>query len=410
LILGSQQQWISRNADLRGLTSGGAWSNVYVGCTGPCAPSGGSITDQIREPRVSVVKKTPVIAAKPYIVIDDVGKYALRVPHVAKDVVGAVLDAPYREIPFESVFLADASRHGAHEINEALRAGLDVVLAPGIFQLDHPIKMSRPGAVVMGLGYATLVAPASGAACVIADDAGGMRLASVVLQASEVPAGVDSSLLRWGGDGSETDPSVLSDVFARVGGPGSLNVRTNVMMEVTASNVILDNIWLWRADHAELAPGEQPRPGEQYHLVVPGECSVKNGLVVDGDDVTAYGLAVEHTDQDQVVWRGERGRTYFYQCELPYDVNQTMFGDKGFAGYRVDAAVKRHEGFGLGIYSYFRDYECLVPAAIVAPDTDEVTFANAFTKKLRGHEGILTVERYDTAAWRAADARFQKYY
>ena len=30
-----------------------------------------------------------------------------------------------------------------------------------------------------------------------------MRLASVVLQASEVPAG-DSSLLRWGGDGSGT--------------------------------------------------------------------------------------------------------------------------------------------------------------------------------------------------------------
>ena len=93
----------------------------------------------------------------------------------------------------------------------------------------------------MGLGYATLVAPASGAPCVIADDAGGMRLASVVLQASEVPAGVDSSLLRWGGDGSETDPSVLSDVFARVGGPGSLSVRANVMMEVAASNVILDN-------------------------------------------------------------------------------------------------------------------------------------------------------------------------
>ena len=45
-----------------------------------------------------------------------------------------------------------------------------------------------------------------------------------------------------------------------------------------------------------------------------------------------------------------------------------------------------------------------------APDTAEVTFMNAFTKKLRGHDGILSVERYDTAAWRAADARFQKYY
>ena len=406
LVLGSQQQWISRNVDLRGITSGGAWSNVYVGCAGALpAPSAAGA-----EPRVSVVDQAPVIAAKPYIVIDDVGRYTLRVPRVAKDVVGAALDSPYRDVPFESVFVADASRHGAREINEALASGLDVVLAPGIFQLADSIRMGRPGAVVMGLGYATLVAPVSGEPCVIAEDAGGMRLASVVLQANEVPAGVDSSLLRWGGDGSESDPSVLSDVFCRVGGPGSLKVRASIMVHVAASHVILDNLWLWRADHAELAPGEQPRPGEQYHLVVPGECSVANGLIVDGDDVTAYGLAVEHTDQDQVIWRGERGRTYFYQCELPYDVNQTMFGDKGYAGYRVDAAVKKHKGEALGIYSYFRDYPCLVQAAIVAPDTAEVTFANAFTKKLRGHEGILSVERYETAAWRAADARFQKYY
>jgi hypothetical protein len=436
LVLGSQQQWISRNSQMNGAT-GGAWSNVYVGCAGAAPePSAAGA-----EPRVSVVDQAPVIAAKPYIVIDDVGRYTLRVPHVAKDVVGAALDAPYRDVPFEGVFVADASRHGAREINEALRAGLDVVLAPGIFQLEDSIRMARPGAVVMGIGYATLVAPASGEPCVIADDAGGMRLASVVLQASEAPAGVNSSLLHWGGDGSAGDPSVLSDVFCRVGGPGSLKVRASVMVHVAASHVILDNLWLWRADHAELAPGEQPRPGEQYHLVVPGECTVKNGLIVDGDDVTAYGLAVEHTDEDQVrcgvlpslaatlacerrlrhlhavdatraqvIWRGERGRTYFYQCELPYDVNQTMFGDRGFAGYRVDAAVKKHEGLGLGIYSYFRDYPCLVQAAIVAPDTAEVTFMNAFTKKLRGHDGILSVERYETTAWRASDARFQKYY
>ena len=90
-----------------------------------------------------------MVAAKPYIVIDDVGRYALRVPLVARDVVGAALDAPFREIPFESVFVADASRHGAREINEALHRGLDVVLAPGIFQLDSSIRMARPGAVMI---------------------------------------------------------------------------------------------------------------------------------------------------------------------------------------------------------------------------------------------------------------------
>ena len=42
-----------------------------------------------------------------------------------------------------------------------------------------------------------------------------------------------------------------------------------------------------------------------------------------------YGLAVEHTLKDLTVWRGERGRTFFYQSELPYGVNQAQFGDHG---------------------------------------------------------------------------------
>ena len=44
------------------------------------------------------------------------------------------------------------------------------------------------------------------------------------------------------------------------------------------------------------------------------------------------GLAVEHAEQDLTVWNGERGRTYFYQSELPYGVTQADYGDKGYAG------------------------------------------------------------------------------
>ena len=42
-------------------------------------------------------------------------------------------------------------------------------------------------------------------------------------------------------------------------------------------------------------------------------------LQVNGRDVTVYGLFVEHTQEHQTLWNGERGRTYFYQNELPYD-------------------------------------------------------------------------------------------
>ena len=329
--------------------TGGAWSNVYVGCAGAVPePSAAGA-----EPRVSVVDQAPVIAAKPYLVIDDVGRYNMRVPLVAKDVVGAALDAPYRDVPFESVFVADASRHGAREINEALRAGLDVVLAPGIFQLDEPIRMSRPGAVVMGLGYSTLVAPASGAACVIADDAGGMRLASVVLQASEVPAG-DSSLLRWGGDGRNgpVGPERRFRCARRAGVTGRASVTVHVASR--ASDNLRRSWSTWRQATSSWTicgsgapitpswrPGEQRAgPGEQYHLVVPGECSVKNGLVVDGDDVTAYGLAVEHTDQDQVIWRGERGRRTSTSASCRTTSTRPCSATKGTPATASIAAVK----------------------------------------------------------------------
>ena len=102
-----------------------------------------------------------------------------------------------------------------------------------------------------------------------------------------------------------------------------------------------------------------------------------------------------------------RSKCFFAACSKSAFV---FVAPKGYTGYRVDRAVKKHECWAAGVYSYFRDYPCLVQAAIVAPDTAEVTFMNAFTKKLRGHEGILSVERYDTAAYKSADARFQKYY
>ena len=370
---GSQQQWASRNVAVGAGSTGGAWSLVYVGCEGVGASSAPGV-----EPRASVVRTTPLVAEKPFVVVDDGETYALRVPEMKRGAAGYAFDEPSRDVPFERVFVADASKHGAEALQRALDAGLDVVLAPGVYELDAGLVVGRADAVVLGLGLATLVAPATGAPAVKVA-APGVRLAGVVLQAGDAPPG--SSLLEWDGDGG-----VLSDVFARVGGPGSRAARADTMVRVAGAGVVLDNIWLWRADHAALEDGEEPRPGEVYHLVADGECYSETGLVVDGDDVVAYGLAVEHTLKDQMIWRGERGRVFFYQSELPYDVDQA-FADAGHVGYRVTAAA--HESVGAGIYSFFRDSQCLVPAAVAAPPT--ANFTNAFTKHLNGHPGILSV-------------------
>jgi len=70
--------------------------------------------------------------------------------------------------------------------------------------------------------------------------------------------------------------------------------------------VIGDNLWLWRADHGNNV-GWTRNPAD-------------NGLTVNGNNVSMYGLAVEHFQKFQTVWNGESGKDIFYQSEMPYDV------------------------------------------------------------------------------------------
>ena len=109
-----------------------------------------------------------------------------------------------------------------------------------------------------------------------------------------------------------------------------------------------------------------------------------HGMVVTGDNVTAYSLAIEHHLTDNLVWSGEDGAVYFYQCELPYDVTQAQFGDEGFVGYRVAPSVQRHTGAGLGVYHFFRDHAVTVTTGISVPPTLQNSIENAVGIFLNG--------------------------
>ena len=43
----------------------------------------------------------------------------------------------------------------------------------------------------------------------------------------------------------------------------------------------------------------------------------RNGVIINGDNVTATGLFVEHYQEYNVIWNGENGRNVFFQNELP---------------------------------------------------------------------------------------------
>lgn len=103
----------------------------------------------------------------------------------------------------------------------------------------------------------------------------------------------------------------MSDIFARTGGDRTDNTVTS-FLTINSDNVIIDDSWLWRADHGIDGP------------VRDRSVRADHALIVNGDNVIAYGLFAEHTLNDMVVWNGEGGRTYFYQSEFPYDQVASM--------------------------------------------------------------------------------------
>lgn len=353
---GSQQQWFARDSTVVGW-DGGVWNMVFTGVDGsPPSHCGMDEASAEGATPVTSLASTPSIAEKPFITLDSsTGKYSLMVPSLKTSSHGADFDglaapAGTKSVPFEQVYVT-APTDSAATINAKLAAGLHVVLSPAIYHLDEPLKVETAGQVLLGLGLATLVS-AKQNTLIQVGNVDGVQVAGLLLQAGPSAVG-DSTpapvLLQWGTGGhagSAAAPGLMHDLFVRVGGPDGTKanpVKAATMVHVQSGHVIGDNLWLWRADHAAGGP------------VSYSTNPVEHGLVVDGDDVTMYGLAVEHTTKDLTVWNGERGATYFYQSELPYGATQAEFGDAGYCGYRVAPHVKQHGGWGVGVYSFFRD-------------------------------------------------------
>jgi hypothetical protein len=371
VISGSQQQWMTRNSQAGGWANG-VWNMVFVGVEGApeshCSNVGG-------DPYISI-SKTAVIAEKPFVSIDASGKYFLNIPTLQKSSSGFNFDDPATKVDFSKVYVADATKDTAETINAKLSQGLHLVLSAGIYELQSPLVVNHANQVILGLGMATLVA-ANGNAAIQVGNVDGVKISGLLLEAG---AKESEALLEWGSTiygsntmkypGSAANPGFLHDVFGRVGGP-STESRAKVMVRINNGNVIGDNLWMWRADHT--ASG----------LVKNGDAPCNNAYVVNGDDVTMYGMAGEHLLQDIVQWNGERGATYFFQSELPYDVNQS-YGDAGYAGYSVAQNVKEHKGYGIGVYHYFRDHTVVVKSGIKCPTDLESSFYYPLSVFLNG--------------------------
>jgi autotransporter-associated beta strand protein len=366
----SQQQWLSRN-DVWGNWSGGVWNMVFVGDSNPPAGTWPSKA-------YTVITNTPLIAEKPYLYFDTNGNYAVMVPALETNSIGTTWASgptPGTSIPISQFYVAHSDTDNAASINAALNAGLNLILTPGVYQLNSSINVTRPHTIILGLGYPTLV-PQTGAPALIVSDVDGVKVAGLLFDAGPVQS---PTLLKVGNGVSSVshagDPIFLYDISMRVG--GATAGSTLSCLRIDANDVVGDNLWLWRADHGTGVDWTQ------------NACN--NGLIVNGDRVTMYGLFVEHHEQYQTLWNGNWGRLYMYQSELPYDPPSqaawTHDGVNGYASYKVTDQVTSHQAYGLGIYAVFIDctnISCF--NAVESPtNSQQVNFHDIITVYIAGN-------------------------
>ena len=209
--------------------------------------------------------------------------------------------------------------------------------------------------------------------------------AGVAMQVADVPgvklsgllfdAGPESSpvLLQVGPHHAHksdaADPTSVQDVFFRIGGATPGKAKTSLV--VNSDNVLLDDIWAWRADHGN-GVGWTGNVGN-------------TGVLVNGDDVTAYGLFVEHYEHSEVIWNGKNGTDFFFQNEMPYDPpSQSAWMENsttdGYPAFQITQQAAGFQGYGMGSYSFFNQgVQIFSASAFEVDDTPGVQLHDLLT-------------------------------
>ena len=239
-----QQQYFTRNSNI-GQWSNAVWNQTFLGDNGAPATAFGPGVGQYTNVPSARVSQEP-----PFLTTDAAGNWSVFLPAVQRNSVGpnyAGGSVAGTSIPISSFFIASPATP-VSSINAALARSQNLILTPGIYQLPQPIEVLRPHTVVLGLGFATLI-PTNGNTALETSSVPGIKVSGLIVDAGPVnsPVLVQIGGKNAGGTHDPNDPTLLSDVFFRIGGaePG----RATTSLVVNADNAILDDIWAWRADH-----------------------------------------------------------------------------------------------------------------------------------------------------------------
>lgn len=363
----SQQQWYTRDSSVGGWTNG-VWNMTFSGVEGAPATS-------FPAPPYTTLDTTPVSREKPFLYLDgsELKVFAPAKRTDARGTTWANGATQGQSVPLSKFYVVKPGATAA-TLNAALAQGLNLLFTPGIYHVDQTIQVNRPDTIVLGLGLATIV-PDNGVTAMKVADVDGVRLAGFLVDAGPVNS---PTLLEIGTPGAgadhSADPTTLQDVYFRIGGAGPGRATTSLV--VNSDDTIIDHTWVWRADHGDGVGWETNR--------------ADYGVRVNGDDVLATGLFVEHFNKYDVEWHGERGRTVFFQNEKAYDApDQAAVQNgttKGYAAYKVDDSVTTHEAWGLGSYcNYTADPSIRQDHGLEAPVKPGVRFHDVLVVSLGGN-------------------------
>lgn len=372
---GSQQQYLCRNNQWNNWENG-VWNMVFVGQETYSNPSG-----EWPYAPYTVVEESPVVQEKPYICYDNDKGYGVMVPKLRKNAQGISWENGVTGTFYSlnTFYIANPDKDNSKTLNKALADGKNILFTPGIYNIEETLKVTKKDTIIYGMGLATLEASKGNVVMNVSDE-DGIKVCGLLFDAGEKES---TTLLQVGDKKTKVshgnNPLSFSDVYFRVGG-GKYAGKVKNCVTINSNNVIGDNFWVWRADHST-------NVGWDVNTAT-------NGIIINGDNVTMYGLFVEHFKEYQTIWNGENGKLFFYQSELPYDVpkqkNYKSHNGKvnGYASIKVADSVKKFESYGIGVYCYNRDSDIDIASAVEVPDRKGVKLHNTCTVKLNGQGQI----------------------
>ena len=270
---GAQQQFLTRNVDLTDW-QGSNWNMVFVGDGQP--PSG-----TWPSPPYTTVSTTPIVREKPFLYVDASGD-------VLRDGPGAEDEQPGVELGVERrlrrergvdrpvLHRAAGRRHGSQPQRGARERASTSSSPPASITSTASSRSRARARSSSGIGLPTLI-PDDGNAVLAVGDVDGVTIAGLLLEAGPTSS-PDSAP---GGDrGERGRPLARRRRRSSTSTAGSAEPMSGTAancVTINSNDVIVDNTWLWRADHGAGAgwtvQHEQQRPRRERRRTSPSTAS-----------------------------------------------------------------------------------------------------------------------------------------